>query len=518
MNCPHHAFRFILLVAFSLCMPLTSLASTKLPPQDATKVILYPFAAQVQVQTQVQPIPSQNKAQTRLIIPLPSTAVPSSFTLSSEGQRVLAIETQTHKATPSQAKKKLIKQRDALKKTQQAYQATHEGLQAQITFWTESGRDASLKINAMENFAHTMGNKVVALRTEAERIVQKIQDVEEKIIAVDAAIARLGGLPEAPAMLVTLAGDITTPIPVVYSYTMNECGWTPYYRLNALPQNDKVTFDAMATARQRADANWNAVELSIASTPPNSRLQPPPLPTWNIGPQPNIAMRSSAPKLMMAQDSFIQEKAVSLPVQQQATYMVWDLGTRTVHSGEPLSVTLDSGAWPASFRRVIRPAQERTSYLEATISLPANNTLTSGSALYLVEGAVIGERPFSMTGQELKLFFGQDSKVYAIMKSQTIQRGEKGLLNREQRYTWAWDIAVHNEHATAIAARVEDPAPHIRDEAIVLEQQSTPKATKKDDALYWDITLPANSVTHITHQVTITAPADIELIPGRDAK
>ena len=64
----------------------------------------------------------------------------------------------------------------------------------------------------------------------------------------------------------------------------------------------------------------------------------------------------------------------------------------------------------------------------------------------------VGKAPFSLSGDDSRIYFGRDPQVTAVMKRNSQQSGKQGIIDRKQTYTWDWDITVFNKHSRPVAA------------------------------------------------------------------
>lgn len=127
----------------------------------------------------------------------------------------------------------------------------------------------------------------------------------------------------------------------------------------------------------------------------------------------------------------------------------------------------------------------------------------------------MGKAPFSLSGDDSRIYFGRDPQVTAVMKRNSQQSGKQGIIDRKQTYTWDWDITVFNKHSRPVAVRVEEPAPQSLDEQIAVTVTSAPEAVTEDHTLIWTLDVPAGKSKTIQHKVSLAAPTDMNVWEGR---
>lgn len=535
----------------------------------ASTVTLYPQSALVSTEIVLHP----EHAQVHIV--LPPMADTASFTFHASGRRVVAIEERRQGATPLGSMADLMQSRQDLLDGLALLKVEEEGLKAQKSFWDKADPNALMKDKDIEKLEKTIQQRHENLALAFLALEHQQVTMKQNLVDIEGHIKRMGGSiflaangqntgATVPVMVVHFDADAIPKVPddaehdklllnmvnlsTSYSYILRDCSWTPHYRFEALlgheqgadagpsahegiepnAQQGEVLFQITADMMQKSGAPWEDVHLSLASISPSRRVSPVDLRPWFVGPieqrervaprMANNAMADGLPLMqgVKAAPSMSEGVAGNTPpsLRHGANHSLWDLGTQSLQAGESKSVSLETGSWPAIFRRLIRPALDSHAYLRAEISLPEGQSLAPAKALYLVEGTVLGEQSIAPQGRDITLYFGQDAKVYATMKNTMAQEG-KGSHKGTQRHIWTWQIEVHNEHDSPVAVRVEDPAPQLRHEDISLDVQSKPSPERHDNALYWDILVPAHGSVPIEHIISITAPEDMPLQTGR---
>lgn len=320
------------------------------------------------------------------------------------------------------------------------------------------------------------------------------------------------------------------------TYPLNQCGWKPFYRLDAQPGEEAVSFTYEAQVWQRTGRDWDNVRLTLATTMPRRGLTPPEMRDWVIQeqqvvkPAPRAArkMKRAVPQSLQPMADAAPQAMVGAappaPVQQQrATYTAWDLGTRSIPAGESPRLEISMDAWPAAFRYTIRPAFGPQAWLTANATLPSVQDLPIGEALFMVDGSLAGRQSFALSGNQTNLFFGEAPFIKASTKLIAKESGERGLLATKQTFQWQWAFQVANLGDADALIRIEEPAPQRRDERIELRIDSTPEARaatsvgpdgQEQQLLIWEETLAPGGEVTITHGVTLSAPKDMDVDTG----
>ena len=149
--------------------------------------------------------------------------------------------------------------------------------------------------------------------------------------------------------------------------------------------------------------------------------------------------------------------------------------------------------------------------------------MPSGQARFFVDAVFVGAKALSLNGKAAILHFGADPQIVVTRVDQKRSSGEQGLLSKEQTVLWHWDFIVRNTRNRPVEAWVEEPFPDALDSAVSVNIASSPKpeevvpgSLQGGAKIYrWKVSLAPGEVRTITHKVTVSAPADKQLNPGR---
>lgn len=353
-------------------------------------------------------------------------------------------------------------------------------------------------------------------RNELNRVSGEFGDSGKDALTSVQLVAQLAPLP--------MGKPLASPVKVVLAYSLGNCGWTPEYRLEALTETKAVRVVRLAQVRQSSGRDWPNAALRLSTSQPAAHVNPMPVQGWRIasgGPELRKTPNQSAPKMAMSAAPMARESAdaVSAPVYSEgAASMTWDLGQRSVNSGDELLLTLDTQLWKADFYRLLRPGQQNASWLMADVTPDAPQTLPPARARLLVDGVFMGDTHFAFSGKGDKksdIAFGIDPAVSAEMVLDSNKSGDRGIIAKSQTRVWNWRITVRNDHTKPVAIRLEDAAPQSGDERIAVRVESSPAAVADENILRWAFTIPGNGKTDIAHQVSMSAPADLRVWTGR---
>jgi len=299
-------------------------------------------------------------------------------------------------------------------------------------------------------------------------------------------------------------------------YEVANCGWTPAYRVEALPAKGQVALTLEAEIAQSSGRAWDA-PLRLATLPPVTRIAPPGLPEWIIQPQPEAAPLP-APRAMKAMGEAAPLAAVAADTAVRAdygAYAVYDLGRRSLEPGRPVRLPVLTHAARAEFTHLVRPSRGPEAWLRGALSLDESLDLPQGPAVFLVDGALAGEGAFGLAGREAEVFFGADPLVRCTARTRSTGSGQGGVFSRSQTYGWAWTFELANNRTVPVRARIEEPLPQARDQRIELKLTATPGTTRRENGLaIWELEVPPAARQDVSWDIDLTAPADLRLDLG----
>ncbi len=390
-------------------------------------------------------------------------------------------------------------------------QAKIQALEAQMAFWKAPPIQVA---------------KVGDLNQIGQKSAQELQNlVKQMAQAQEAQAAASQGLDRAKSALVQAAPE-TPPVQRqleiqlpyglngtrqgVLSYAVDDCGWTPGYRLDAQTGKDQVTLVRTGRIVQRSGSDWDGVQVVLLSGASCDAVTPPELDPWRIqrlqdAPMAMRAMAAPAPAANASRPQYYEGAAAA----------IWDLGRRDLKSGQPLELELNRQSWKAQFWRVAQPFQGSSAYLMAQLAPGAAIWLPSAPAQFFVNGLYICEGSFEMTAQDEEIFFGVDPLVSVTMKQQRNQSGDRGILTAQQSRTWEWTIEAVNGHRSPVKVRIRDAQPQSGDQDLVVTVDSDPQPATRGRTLFWDLELAPGEKRSLRHRVTFTAPREMEVHPGR---
>lgn len=307
---------------------------------------------------------------------------------------------------------------------------------------------------------------------------------------------------------------------LVYSYTLPDCGWQPRYNIKALPDKGLVEITLVAHMWQHSGMDWNTTAITLL---PRSRVQqePAPLRPWQIRTGDSVPEARAMPRaarMMAPMQATMDSENMALQsptVQDSSTATFWELGKRSLPEGTMYS-TLNSDTFQSPLLWLARPSISADVWLQAKPTLSKARQWPAGEAAYYIDDDSVGTGTFAPKGDKVTLNFGIDSRVTVQNASDPRLSGKEGFIDKRKTWTWQWAFTVYNGRPAPVTVRLEEAEPQVGDKALTITYTTEPAPhTGPDHTLYWDVPVPAEAEQHLKYGLTLSAPQNVKVQPGR---
>lgn len=396
-----------------------------------------------------------------------------------------------------------------------------------VAYWEHLSRNLPKTVDSVEKIGDAIRKGITDAASEILPLQQSLEPIMEKIADLRKELDNLTGRAEKRWQATVFFNKKTADrIDLTCAYYIGNCRWRPVYTLNARPEKSEIAFSWYADIIQETGVNWENVTLSIATAQARPRPDPPELRPWIIQPREEVyPMRKSERALMQAPVpaemramADMEEAPAPEPERQEGfLFDTYDLGRQTIPSGENRQIAISSKSWKADFQYLVRPYEDRQSFLFAQIVTgdEAFVRLPEGKATFLIDGAMVAGRPFSLFDPETKLFFGSDPGLDVTFDVLEKKSDEKGLFGGKKVYRWNWRLTLVNRKPHDVTVLVEDALPQIRDGRIKLDEKVTgPDPKKEADRLTWTLKIPPGKEKSLEYGFAVTYPEEMDLSFG----
>jgi uncharacterized protein (TIGR02231 family) len=506
------------------------LAAVFLSPAHAwsapNEVTFFPDSAYVQEVAKVT-LHAEDEGLRKAIIILPGQADPDSLTVNVRQDSKMRIEDMAWRQIIRQDDARIATfrtQLDNLKDERKSLQSSIRALDIQVQFWQLQTKAKVKTVADAHNMSAAIGKNVK--KSYQDKLTQEgeLEKLDKKIKEAQDEFDRAAGKKEtAWEITILLSGSKNVDTTLSYTYSLSECGWHPLYRLEAHPQNKKISFTWEAEIWQSTGQDWKNVNINLATLKPPRVTHPGELMPWIIKPRSFFRSEAVRKKAMKAEAADEREGNVGVPAAappapkeiKQSTYSRWQLGKKNIPAGAKQKVKIQEESWPSEFAYLTRPSQNNQVFVRASVNLTEQKEIPSGSCSFVMDGAILGKREFALFGNEAIVFFGVDPLITVKAQLLSKKSGEKTFLQGKQTYAWDWQIDVQNSRTSPVRVILEEPTPQPRDERISVTFTHNPEPAEKTfSSLIWNLDIPGGQKKSIFTSVRIEAPHDMVLDLG----
>ncbi len=460
------------------------------------------------------------KGRKLVVLPLPKQAVDVQVSLpkikgNSQGE---LISWTTEWAMPFAPQGSLEKQRVT-------YESMHDSLQGALA--TLEAEEAALIKNienAITNSSAEGEKTLEQLRPRLALVGTKISSAKREIAYAAQRIKALrDNYPQSKQLVlhVDTTRNQGQTLTIDYTFVLADAYWNPEYAINVDTKNNTINVSLKANIVQNSDLDWENVRLELSTAEGNAQ-SPQALRPWIVSkagaahPYARMEMADAAPMMLAKSANGMSSKSERPYFDDSSTiaHFVVEKASKIAEGNTILN--LAEYTWKSPLMRIARPAQD-----QSTVWISAKHTLDGsflpiGEAVFMLDGVTVGKDILKAKGNELTMYFGADPLISVVTQKDTRQSDEKGIINKEQSYNFAWTYTVVNQRNEEVLVRIEEPITELADAAMKVVYADTPKAQEgPNKSFYWNVEVPAKGEAKVTRKVTVTAPANMTIWPGR---
>lgn len=488
-------------------LPILALLSLAMPLQTQAKPVfatLYPSGAMVTEEEFFRP------EEGRISLSLPAGADAESLCLFLSEGRVQELRIRT-KNTPSPAMQKLRQKREELESALDKVAAEAETLAFERNFWANppvnfDGKDKK-DVNGL--FEETKKSLADIAERDADFAKQK-RELKQRIKDIDARMEDVGRHNDTVQECVLFLEN-DEPVTIRWTYFLKDASWQPRYRVLAEEKEKKIKIAMDAVLHQASGADWEGVNITLASANTSGSAAPAPLPHWIIGEERRVFR--AFPRMYASEAS--EDMAAELKLastdgaieQEHAAGILRRLGKVNLPAHGSIARPAAAHEFSADIFRLARPALGKQVWIAAEINEKDMPVLPAGQALFLIDGTENARGVFRMEPGKKEIFFGVDQLMLAEeknMPAETAAAADKDIRK------WKKSLRIDNGHDKPMRVRVEAASPIARDASVKVEFTANPKAKAQEGSavMVWNIEVPAKKSAGIAYEVTVTQPAD----------
>ncbi len=340
--------------------------------------------------------------------------------------------------------------------------------------------------------------------------------------------------------------ETATELTLKLSYQIQGARWTPIYDADLDTKTGKIELKTLAQISQRTGEDWKNVDVTLSTLRPSAGTQLPQLNTWVLdfmqGMSPTTsssmvnkrALQSKSKRMgsMMRQETDEVAFAEAAPMQEMKQAESPSINTEfSAEYKVPEIISLNSGSnkrrfaltsqnFDADVHLASAPRLDPRAMILATTKHTGENPLLAGNVSLYRNGSFVGNTHLQqkLSGEEIKLSFGEDDKVKIKFLPDPDKKRKDGLLFGKKKVVERhYKLTINNNHNKPYKISLYDVFPVSSNEEIVVKLLGD-KPSKKDledkkGVVSWERTLNSKQDTKLKYGYTVSYPED-GIVPG----
>ena len=376
-----------------------------------------------------------------------------------------------------------------------------------------------------------------ALKVLDKKIKKLKRDLQQ--VAVNQRVTRTARL--------HVKSDSTTELKLKLTYQIHGAQWEPVYDADLNTSTGKIELKTLAQISQRTGEDWKGVDVTLSTLRPSAGTQLPDLNSWVLDFMPEVVATSSMmqrgvlkKQKMERMDAEVMaeieasEMAMAVPVPMKEMVQEQSQLVSTDFSAEykvPGVVSLDSGSnkrrfaltsqnYNADVRLASAPRQDPRAMILAKTTHTGESPLLAGSLSLYRNGSFVGNTFLQqkLSGEDLKLSFGEDDKVKIKFLPDSDKKRKDGLLFGKKKVVERhYQLSIHSNHDKPFEISLYDILPVAANEDIkvkLLGDAPTKKNIEdKEGVVSWERTLEPKQDIKLKYGYSVSYPED-KIIPS----
>jgi len=336
--------------------------------------------------------------------------------------------------------------------------------------------------------------------------------------------------------------ETATELTLKLTYQINGARWAPVYDADLNTNTGKIELKTLAQISQRTGEDWKGVDVTLSTLRPSAGTQLPQLNPWVLDFMPDLPQPAPMVESRMFKNKSIQMESMAAPVvamaakpmamrrmeQEQSQLISTDFSAEYKVPGV---INLDSGSnrrrfaltsqdFDAEVRLASAPRQDPRAMILAKTKHTGETPLLAGSLALYRNGNFVGNTFLQQTlsGEELKLSFGEDDKVKIKFLPDPDKKRKDGLLFGKKKVVERhYQLSIHSNHDKPYEISLYDVFPVGAQETIKVKMLGDVPTVKdfedKKGVLNWERTLKPKQDTKLKYGYSVSYPED-KIIPS----
>jgi len=557
------SIRFVLLGATLTLMSLTSaLQAAEIKAESTIKAVtIYPNSAKV---LRVSTLTLEAGEHDVIINNLPINLNESSLRVSGEGQGTISLGSvellRNVQEDVVQEREKAIRHeieviQDEQRKVKDALLRSRkqlEYIQRMALGTSVKNADSDTNNGTYKNLPLEKWQEAWQLLDSSTASVQeKIRTAEKSLKSYDKQIKKLKrelqqvavNQRETRTAKLHVKSDSVTDLILKISYQIRGARWSPIYDADLETSTGKITLKTLAQISQRTGEDWKNVDVTLSTLRPSAGTQLPNLNSWELDFLPDMPspapMYESSIQMDEIQSKYMRKEATVLGmaskgrpmkrmVEQQTSLISTDFsaeykvpGVISLESGSnKRRFSLSSQNLNAKVHLATAPRFDPRAMILAKTKHTGESPLLAGNMSLYRNGNYVGNTYLQqkLSGEEIKLSFGEDDKVKIKFLPDPDKKRKDGLLFGKKKVVERhYQVTMHSNHSKPYTISIYDVLPVAINEQIKVkllgEMPDKKNLEDKKGVMSWERTLKPKQEIKLKYGYTVSYPED-KIIPS----
>ncbi|MEE9310627.1 MAG: mucoidy inhibitor MuiA family protein [Cocleimonas sp.] len=343
--------------------------------------------------------------------------------------------------------------------------------------------------------------------------------------------------------------EAATALTLKLTYQIHGARWAPVYDADLNTSTGKMELKTLAQISQRTGEDWKGVAVTLSTLRPSAGTQLPQLNPWVLDFMPDLP-----PPVAMSQNRMYKKKSMRMESMADSGAMNEAMVTAAAPKARPMKrmvqvqsqlvstdfsaeykvpnvVSLDSGSnkrrfaltsqnFDAEVRLASAPRQDPRAMILAKAQHTGDTPLLAGSLSLYRNGSFVGNTFLQqkLSGEELKLSFGEDDKVKIKFLPDPDKKRKDGLLFGKKKVVERhYQLSINSNHDKPFEISLYDVLPVAANEDIKVKLLGD-APTKKDledkkGVVSWERTLQPKQDTKLKYGYSVSYPED-KIVPA----
>ncbi len=544
-----------------LMSPMTVITAAEINAESSIrKVTVYPGSAKV---TRVSKIKLAAGSNDIVINNLPLGLNESSLRVSGEGEGSISLGSvelsrDIQQDVVQQQEKNIRIQIEELQENRQVIEDSLSRNRAQLDYIrkmvigdnvtskrkdeSHSGSYTNLPLDQWQQAWQTLGDATNNAQEKIRKSNKALRDSDKQLNKLNRELQQVATNQRATRVAkLQIDADSSTELNLSLSYQINGARWEPVYDADLDTETGEITLKTLAQISQRTGEDWNDVDVTLSTLRPSAGTQLPQLNPWVLDfmPEVDIQAESRSFNSGIAMDSMelspepmitssaapkLNKRAAPAPMRQQQSRLISaDFSAEYIVPG---FIKLGSGSNKRRFalnsqninskiKLASTPRLDPRVMILATAKHLEETPLLAGNMSLYRNGNFVGNTFLKqkLSGEEIKLSFGEDDKVKIKFLPDPDKKRQDGLLFGKKKVVERhYKLSITNNHNKPFPISISDVIPVSSDENIKVkslgELPSIKDVDDKKGVVSWNKSLAPKTELKLQYGYSVSYPED----------